>query len=156
MPSTTTCTVNSIFLKYSSLSIGEKYFRSSGDQSKVSAVVLATWDEKLYGSPSTELPTLSLLPPPSILRPVNIMYFMKVYFSIGATNSSIVLAHISWFSPHPDRHALGKPAELWCASLFESFGLKSYLPVTNITSRCAHGFRKWNDENLLVVVPLIE
>ena len=120
---------------------------------KLPAVVLATWDENLYGSPPTQLPSSSLLPPTSIVRPVNIM---NVSFTVGTTNSSLIFAHVSWFSPHPDRHAFGKPVELWCASLFESFGLQSFVPITNIASRCAHGFKKWHDEQLLVVVPLIE
>ena len=68
------CTVNSIFLKYSSFSIDGKYFRSC-NKSKLPAVVLATWDENLYASPPTQLPSSSLLPPTSIVRPVNIIIY---------------------------------------------------------------------------------
>jgi len=151
-----TCTVNSIFLKYSSLTINGKHFGSSGKRSKVPVVVLASWDESLYGSTPTPLPSSSLLPPTSILRPVNVHYFMKVSFSVCTSSSSFFVAHVSWFSPHPDRHALGKPVELWCPSLFESFGLQSFVPIKNISCRCAHGVKTWHDEQLLTVVPLIE
>ena len=135
-----------------SFTINGKYYRSSANPSKHPAVALASWDENLCGS-ATQIPCSSLLPPTSILRPVHVFYFMKVIFTHGQTNHSILFSHVSWFSPHPDCHALGKPVELWCASLF---GLASYLPITNITCRCAHAFRNWHNEKVLLSVPLIE
>ena len=93
------------------------------------SVVLATWDENLYGSPSSQLPSSSLLPPTSIMRPVNVIYYMKVSFTVGATSSTLVYAHVSWFSPHPDCHALGKPVELWCASLFNHLDCNHLYPL---------------------------
>ena len=48
------------------------------------------------------LPSSSILPPPSIIRPVNVHYFMKVFLLVPQI--TLYFAHVSWFSPHPDCH----------------------------------------------------
>ena len=89
-----TCIVNSIFLKYSSVTINGKYFRSAGKQSNVPVVILASWDENLYGSTPTPQPRSSLLPPTSILRPVNVHYFTNVSFCAAIYNTSFLFAYV--------------------------------------------------------------
>ena len=127
-------------------------YRSSGKQTKTPVVVQASWDTTLYGDPPTTLPC-SLIP--SNIRPVNIHYFMKVFFSISGSTFSVLFASVSWFYLHPDRYALGKPAELWYRSLYEAFGLHSFVPIDHLLCRCAHGVKRYCDEDLLVV-PLVE
>ena len=52
------------------------------------------------------------------------------------------------------RYRIGKPAELWCDSLSESFEMHSFVTPDLLLSRCAHGPLTVDDETLLVVVPL--
>ena len=82
--------------------------------------------------------------------------YLEFNFSDKCPISAYTGSHVSWFSPHPDRYVLGKPVELWCPTLFGSFGLQSFVPIQNIHCRCAHGLKEWHDERLLVVVPIIE
>ena len=70
-------------------------------------------------------------------------------------HQSWTLARVSWFSPHPSRYIIGKPAELWCSNLFETFGMQSYVPLDHLLCRCAPGPYTVNGESLLVVVPLV-
>ena len=155
-----TIVVNSIFLKYSSITIKGRHIRSSGKQLKTPVVVMASWDDNLYGVPLHLQPNSTLLATNSCQRPVNIHYFLKVSYNctindVVSTNMSL-FAHVSWFYPHPHCHALGKPAELWYHSLFEPFGIHSFVPVNNLSCRCAHGVKIYDDQPLLVVVPLVE
>ena len=40
--------------------------------------------------------------------------------------------------------------------LFEVSGLHSFLPIDRLVGRCAHCSKTVNDENVLVIVPLVE
>ena len=81
---------------------------------------------------------------------------MKTFYTINNSTVSVVYAYVSWFFPHPDRFVVGKPAELWCRSQYEVFGLHSFLPINHLVSRCAYGIKELNNEQLLVTVPLVE
>ena len=62
----------------------------------------------------------------SNLRPVNVHYYMKVFFfnddplhaqvNHQHTASSLLFAKVSWLYPHPHRLKIGKPAEVWYRS----------------------------------------
>ncbi len=149
--------VNSAFLKYSSVTVNGKDYYSSGKRVNSPAVALTSWDSDLYGDPPTPLPNCLHIPVAD-QRPINIHYFMKVFFTIDTNLSSITMlfAYASWFYPHQDRHAYGKPVELWCRNFFESFGIHSYVPIDHLSCHCAHGTSMYHDENLLTVIPLIE
>jgi len=110
--------------------------------------VQAQWNEDYYGVPPT-LVLEAFVVPASNIRPV------KVYFTINSNTHSELLAFISWSIPHSQRYSIGKPAELWKSEHNERFGLHSFLPLNQVISRCAHGILHYNDENLLVVIPLI-
>lgn len=145
--------VNSIYTRYSCLTIKGKMYRSSGKRTQKPYVVLASWDkEALFGAPPTQLPDSDR--PMANERPVNIHYYLKT--TVSGSNSDLILASVSWFYPHPDRWTLGKPAQLWCSNMFESFGMYSFLPLSHLICRCAHGTKLMKDEQLLVVVPLVE
>ena len=149
--------VNSTFLKYSYVTFNGKEYSSSGKRVNSPAVAITAWDTDLYGDPPTPL-THSLQVPLTDYRPINIHYFMKVSFIIDANLSSttMLFAYASWFYPHQDRHAYGKPVELWCRNFFESFGMHSFVPIDHLSCRCAHGTLVYHDENLLAVIPLVE
>ena len=147
--------VNSVYLKYSSITINGRQFGSSGKRTTTSVVAQASWDEKLYGNPATPLP--DSLAANNTLRPVNICHFMKVSVTVNMESTlSFLFAYVAWFQQHPDRYAFGKPVELWCPTLFEPFGLHSFVPLDHLHCRCAHGVMKYHDEPLLFVVPLVE
>lgn len=147
--------VNSVFQKFESITINGKEYSSSGKQRTIRGVVQASWDTVLYGNPPTTLPSNSLVP--SSLRPVNIHYFMKVFFTVNDSTISVLFANVSWFYPHPEKYALGKPAELWCRSQYETFGLHSYIPINLLLRRCAYDTTFWfRNEEVLVVIPLVE
>lgn len=65
-----TCTVSTIFLKYSSITLKGKVFRASGKQTKNAAVAMASWNSDLFGDPPTELPN-DIVPSNTFHRPVN-------------------------------------------------------------------------------------
>lgn len=148
--------VNSIYLKYSSISIRGREFNSSGKRTRAAAVSLASWDNDLFGDPPTHMPNTVYNVLSANVRPVNIHHYMKVNFTVNSSAASLIFAQVSWFFPHPDRNAFGKPVELWCSRQFEPSGIHSFVPINNIISRCAHGTKFYNDESLLVVVPLVE
>ena len=66
-----------------------------------------------------------------------------------------MLACVSWLKPHPERHCIGKPAELWNNERVEQFGIHSFVPLDHIVCRCAYGIIHHKDENLLLIIPLV-
>ncbi len=121
-----------------------------------SCVALALWDVNFFGTPPTPLPNQNH--PSANNRPVDVDYFAKVNVYIGDSFDSIsfVVAHVSWYQPQPNRQLIGKPAEVWCISFYESFGMYSYLPVEYILCRCASYVTHINEERVKVIVPLFE
>lgn len=163
-PNYSDITVNSVYRKYSSIVLNGKPYRSSGKHTHNSCkpyVVSASWNESYYGSPPTVLPRPDTLHPSSNERPVNVHYYITATVSFSTAqkhnicHQSWTVAHVSWFFPHPYRYNFGKPVELWCPTLFEAFGLHSYVPLDHLLTRCAHGPCSINDESLMVVVPLV-
>ena len=152
-------TVCSVFLKYSSVCLKGKTFGSSrmGSLKSRACVSMALWDDTLYGQQPTTLPSGSGVN--YSYRPVQVHYYVKAMFSdTGDFPDHLLLARVSWFYPSQHRYVIGKPAELWCGNLFEGFGVHSYIPLesTNLICRCGYGQFKYQDEALLVVVPLVE
>lgn len=145
--------VNSTYLKFTSFNYKHKTFSSSGSKKQSSYIVNALWKEDIHGTPPTTLPDSGR--PDSNIRPVNVHYYVKSTFIADSTQYSLNLAYVSWYSPHPKRYYLGKPAELWC-NMHEIFGVHSFLPLDNILCRCVHGTRLQDGEKLIVVVSLVE
>lgn len=115
-----------------------------------------SWDSHLYGQPPTALPsdTSTTL---SSLRPVKVHRYIKATFSeTGNSPSELILAQVSWFYPLQARHAIGKPAELWCKDMFENFGVHTFVPLSNLVHRCAYGPFLYQSNSALVTIPLVE
>ena len=92
-----TCTnpsASSIFVKYSSITVKDRVFRSSGQRSQIPVVILAVWDENLYGSSPSPLQTSSLLPTLTILRPVSVHFYTKLSFCRENTLDHVVVANV--------------------------------------------------------------
>lgn len=87
---------NSVCTKYSSVTLKGKLFGSAGrGKPSGNSVVLSTWDESLYGLTPTSLPDAGL--PLAYIRPVNVLYYLRVTFCVGtsACPDSLLLAYLS-------------------------------------------------------------
>jgi len=82
--------------------------------------------------------------------------FFKASFIVNETVSSLIFAHVSWFLPHQQRYAMGKPVELWHDRMYECSGVHTFLPIDQLLCRCAHANIVHNHENLMVLVPIVE
>lgn len=127
--------VCSLFMKYSSITLGSYTYHSTGKKSAKPCIAMALWDSQLFGS-SISLPNSEQ--PEANVRPVNILYFVKASFQHATSSNTLVLARASWYSPHPNRYVIGKPAKVWCPDLYESFGIHSFLQLKYLKSRCAY------------------
>ena len=159
-PAHSEVSIDRIYKKYSSITFRGKVYRSSGLRNRSPCVVFASWNEAYYGPPLTTLPD-SAFHPNSNNHPVDIHYYITATCWFTSPDSpheecrkEWTLAYVSWLFPHPKRYRIGKPAELWCDSLSESFGIHSFVTPDLLLSRCAHGPFTMDDESLLVVVPL--
>lgn len=146
-------TVNHIYRKYSSITLKGKLYTSSGRRTLKPFVALALWTEDIFGLPPTGLPDTVK----ANERPVNIQYYLKATFhKPNEEIDPLFLAIVSWYFPHPGRSVIGKPAEVWCKNMFESFGVHSFLPLHNLICRCAHGTMLVSDEQVLLAILLVE
>jgi hypothetical protein len=117
---------------------------------------MAPWSEDIFGVPPTRVPDTAGIVQAS-QRPVNVHCYLKANFHKPDEEiDTLFLAHVSWYFPHPSRSVIGKPAEIWCNNMYESFGVHSFLPVQNFICRCAHGTMQLSDEEVLLVIPLVE
>ena len=150
-------TISSVYVKYNFLTIRGKRFGSSVAsklcKKRTPSMIIAVWDTALFGNPPTQLPDAHV--PKSNERPV-VSYYLKVFFTMGVATDTLYLAKVDWPQPHPDRCALGKPTELWCRELFESFGVHSFVPIKHLLHRCCYGDRLHHNELLRVIVPLVD
>ena len=118
--------VNSIFVKYTSLSLrGKSYSCSQASRKKGSQfVALAEWVSALFGPPPTPVPEPTH--PDSKFRPVKIHHYIRVSATADESVSHLLLAVVSWHLPHPNRDVIGKPAQVWNHSKFERGGIYTF------------------------------
>ena len=92
------------------------------------------------------------------LRPAELHYFLEHSITIPNSSKPFThnLAHVSWPMVHPQRSALGKPVEIWCNGLDEPTSINSFIPVTAIAHHVVYSVDRVNEENVLVVIPVIE
>lgn len=146
-------TPNSVFTKYSAITLSGKTIGCSSSSKKTPSIALSEWDSNLYGTPPSEV--VEPAHPSSKFRPVKIHFFAKASFSVGEQVKYLVVAAVSWFRPHPSQHLLGKPAEVWCHENFERPGVHSYVPIEKIGNRCAHCTRTIEGDPVVIIVPLV-
>jgi hypothetical protein len=148
-------TVNSVFKKFSSITLRGKTFSSSRKRKSTPYIIMAKWKEDLYGKTPTTFPNYTL-ETASNVRPVDAHFYVEASFLVDGVLSVLLLAHVSWLFPHSDRYTMGKPTELWCRRKFEQDGIHSFVPLEYLLCRCAHGMVVHNNENLTVIIPLVE
>ena len=157
--STSSISVNSCFKQYSYLQIHGKMFHTCMKKSSHNFISLAEWDINIFGQPRSRLPKPTFQDKDQHIRPIEVHHFAKITYTVEDTDYSETFAVASWFSPHPDRYKLGRPANIWCKSVFEISGPHSFVPYNLIKSRCAYAFRRLKEldnEYVLIVVGIIE
>ena len=155
--------INSCFKQYSSIQISGKMFNSCMKKSSHNFISLALWDVDIFGRPRSQLPRPDIQDANEHIRPIEISYFATISYIYNIDgvekDGSETFAIASWFLPHPNRYILGKPADIWCKSVFEISGPHSFVPYFLIKSRCAYVFKKLDelqDESVLIVVGIVE
>lgn len=91
------------------------------------------------------------------LRPAQIQYFIKhsLYLPSNSSPTSHIFAVVHWPLEHPQRHVMGKPVEVWCNTVYEPTMINHFLFLENIKCRVITACDIVNDEEVLVVIPLI-
>lgn len=92
-------------------------------------------------------------------RPAQIRYFIKHSFTLSEYPEHCifhVFAVVLWPQVHPKQHCMGKPVEAWCKSVFEHCIEYRYLPIENISSRVFISFECLENEEVVVVIPLVQ
>ena len=64
------------------------------------------------------------------------------------------MAHINWYQNHPEKYKLPEPIQVWCSSLYKSFGPASFIPLMRIYQICASCEVKLNHERVLLINPV--
>ena len=122
-----------IFDHYASVEFCGDRYGSLDSRSERSSYVIAFW-VGIDGSidPATVDARLAI-----------VHYYLKQNIVIHGELKSIVMARVSCFQKHPDRH---KPesgiTEIWCKDVFEPFGPASFIPMQVSLELCKHGKEK--------------
>lgn len=114
------------------------------------------WARSVYEFPCSSASSICTVFTDPRVRPAKIDHFC--FHSIQVSESEFVthaFAVVSWPMHHPLQHCIGKPFVVWCASLYESYAENCILPVQNIVSLSLTAQQVFEEENVLITVPLI-
>ena len=78
--------------------------------------------------------------------------FYKHAASIGGKTKTHLLAHLSWFKPHPKNQGYGKPVSVYYHDLYDHVG---FVPVHFISCRCVSLADTLDGESVIFVVPCV-
>ena len=134
-----------IFERYASVEFCGDRYGSLQSRSERSSYVIAPW-VGLRGQidPTTSDP-----------RPGVVQYYLKQNVCLDGEWRTLVMARVSWFQEHPDRHRHGSgTTEIWCKDLFEPLGPSTFIPVQRIRCKFVGTVQAWRRENVLFVLPL--
>ena len=134
-----------IFDRYASVEFCDEQYGSLDSRSERSSYVIAPW-AGVGGQ---------IDPDTSDARPAVVRYYMKQNICIHGQWKTLVMAYVSWFQKHPDRHKRQSgTTEIWCKDIFEPLGAASFLPVQRIQCKFVGTVQTWKTENVLFVSPL--
>ena len=94
-------------------------------------------------------------------RPVRILYYVQhnlivpLQQEMSTTSYSETFAVCEWLQEHPKCHVMGKPVTLWCKNLLQP-GMNRFVPIQHIMSQVIVAVECVDDENVLVVIPILE
>ena len=98
-PTTSHAAVNSVVYSYNSVTIKETTYSISRKSSP--AIAMAKWDTSLLGEPRVRIPVFSASD--IYLRPVKIICFIKVPYSVGDQLFLKLFVQVMWYIAHPSR-----------------------------------------------------
>ena len=134
-----------IFDRYASVEFCGERYGSLDSRSERSSYVIAPW-VGVGGQINSDT---------SDARPAVVRYYMKQNICIHGQWKTLVMAYVSWFQKHPDRHKRQSgTTEIWCKDIFEPLGAASFLPVQRIQCKFVGTVQTWKRENVLFVLPL--
>ena len=79
----------------------------------------------------------------------------SVLLPMSEVSSTFLFAVGRWPQKHPCQHIMGSPVEEWSLNAFES-SLNSFVPVSSIYGRTIVATESIDDENVLVIIPLVD
>ena len=90
-------TINSVFVKYTSLSLKGKSYNccSRSVSGRTHYIALAEWDKAVLGDPPT--PLTDVIHPDSRFSPVQIHHFIKLSVAVQQSFEPLLLAVVSWY-----------------------------------------------------------
>ena len=135
-----------IFDRYASVDFCGERYGSLDSRSERSSYVIAKW----VGDVGQINPDTS-----DAFRPAVVRHYLKQNICIGGEWKTLVMAAVSWFQKHPDRHKHDSGiTEIWCKDLFEPLGPASFVPVQRIQRKFVGTVQTWRREKVLFVLPL--
>lgn len=131
--------------QYSSILIASTLYGSKCSRTPRNSFVLAKWAGN-YGRIED-----------NNNRPGEILHFFRHRIQKKSLDQSTIeavytfhIAIINWYSPHPDKCALGGPLQIWVND-FDCFGAACFMPVQRLKSRLIVTTGKFKRENVLIV-----
>ena len=88
------------------------------------------------------------------LCPAYIYHFAVYTFQHADMFITHPFAYVKWFARHPLQHAIGKPYQIWCCSVFENHPKNSIVPLENIKSILLAAEYMFEDENVVMITPV--
>lgn len=88
-------------------------------------------------------------------RPARIDHFAVHSISLNDTIYVHCFAVVTWPQRHPEVNYFGKPYQVWCKSLYENSLFNFAIPIENISCALLIADSVVQEENVLLVVPLI-
>jgi len=139
-----TC-VTVIFDRYASVEFCGDRYGSLDSRSERSSYVIAPW-VGVGGQ---------IDPATTDARPAVVHYYLRQNICLHGELKSLVMARVSWFQKHPDRHRHDSGnTEIWCKDIFEPLGPASFIPVQRIQRKFVGTVQTWRRENVLFALPL--
>ena len=90
------------------------------------------------------------------IRPAKIHFFFVHTIQISNTEfTSKCFAYVKWPMHHPLHSSIGKPYEVWCSSLYKNSPENRIVPIENVVSLMLTAQQTFEEENVLVTVPLV-
>ena len=88
------------------------------------------------------------------LRPVQVLYYAihRIFPYQSSSPVTTVLARVLCPQNHPFRSSKGKPVEIWCSGLHESY---AFIPLENINTQLLTSETTVSHECVLITVPVI-
>ena len=139
--------ISSVYMQYSSIFANGKQLGSHRSRTASSSIVIANWDNELFGNCSSDRTTA---------RAAQVNFFCKHVVTINGQNKTNVLVCLSWFKYHSQNTTFGKPLTVWYRDVFEIGGVCSLIPVQFIKCRTVALVDKLDGESVLFVCPCVD